>query len=124
MRSKLHLYKLVMLLLFTFGIWQIAAAQFKVVGYVPSWNPTNIQYSKLTHINYSFALPQYGGRIKPIDNPGYLQSIVSNAHANGVKVYIAIGGWSDNGAPLDPIFESIGADPGSRANLINDAINI
>ncbi len=95
---------------------------FRVVGYATSWSPATIQYSKLTHINYSFALPQYGGRLKAIENPNYLRTIVSNAHANGVKVYIAIGGWSDNGAPLDPIFESIAANAGARANLINDAL--
>jgi chitinase len=97
-------------------------AQFRVVGYAASWAPTTIQYSKLTHINYSFALPQYGGRLKPIDNPSYLRSIVSNAHAHGTKVFIAIGGWSDNNVPLDPVFESIAADPGSRTNFINDAL--
>jgi GH18 family chitinase len=124
MKAKLHSLKLSMLLVLIVGIWQTSVAQFKVVGYAPYWKQTAIQYNKLTHINYSFALPQYGGRLKAVENPAYLQSIVANAHANGVKVFIAIGGWSDNGAVLDPIFESIGGDPGSRANFINDALYI
>jgi hypothetical protein len=108
----------------TLGLCHLANGQFKVIGYAASWSQTNIQYSKLTHINYAFALPQYGGHLKPIDNPGYLQTIVSNAHANGVKVFVAIGGWSDAGSPLDPVFESIGGDPASRTNLVNDALNL
>jgi chitinase len=122
MKSTLSIQKIALLLILFLSFGYFSKAQFRVVGYATSWNPASIQYSKLTHINYSFALPQYGGRLKPIDNPGYLQTIVSNAHANGVKVYIAIGGWSDNGAPIDPVFESIGGDAGSRANFINDAL--
>ncbi|HVE00001.1 MAG TPA: glycosyl hydrolase family 18 protein [Cytophagaceae bacterium] len=122
MKSRLFIYKVALTMLLALCIGFSLKAQFKVVGYAPSWAQTSIQYSKLTHINYAFALPQYGGRLKAIDNPGYLQTIVANAHANGVKVFVAIGGWSDNGTPLDPIFESIGGDPGSRTNLINDAI--
>ncbi len=123
MKSTRYIYKLAMLLMLL-SIAYFSHAQFRVVGYAPSWAQAPIQYSKLTHINYSFALPQYGGRLKAIDNPGYLQTIVSNAHANGVKVFIAIGGWSDNGAPLDPVFESIGGDAASRANFVNDALYI
>ncbi len=124
MKSKLSIYKITLMLLLALCFSYSSKAQFKVVGYAPSWSQTPIQYSKLTHINYSFALPQYGGRLKAVDNPAYLQSIVSNAHANNVKVFIAIGGWSDNGTPIDPIFESIGGDAGSRANFINDALYI
>ena len=124
MKTKQTIYKIALMLVLALSFGYSSQAQFRVVGYAPSWKQTSIQYSKLTHINYAFALPQYGGRLKAIENPGYLQSIVSNAHANGVKVFIAIGGWSDNGNPLDPIFESIGGDAGSRANFINDAIYI
>jgi chitinase len=124
MKTKLSIYKIAAVLLLVLSLGQSLKAQFKVIGYAPSWAQTTIQYSKLTHINYAFALPQYGGRLKAIDNPAYLQSIVSNAHANGVKVFIAIGGWSDNGTVLDPIFESIGGDAGSRANLVSDALYV
>ena len=38
---------------------QRAAAQFKVIGYMPSWagDVNTVQYNKLTHINYAFILP-------------------------------------------------------------------
>jgi chitinase len=124
MKIKLSIYKIALSLLLVLSLSYSSKAQFKVIGYAPSWAQTTIQYSKLTHINYAFALPQYGGRLKAVDNPAYLQSIVSNAHANGVKVFIAIGGWSDNGTVLEPIFESIGGDAGSRSNLVNDALYI
>lgn len=125
MKRQLSIYNTATMLLLALSfIGQSVKAQFKVVGYAPSWAQTTIQYSKLTHINYAFALPQYGGRLKAIDNPSYLQTIVSNAHANGVKVFIAIGGWSDNGVVLNPVFESIGGDPTSRANLVSDAVYV
>ncbi len=122
MKSTLLMFRSAIMLILALSISISLHAQFRVVGYAPSWSQVSIQYSKLTHINYSFALPQYGGRLKPIENPGYLQTIVANAHANGAKVYIAIGGWSDNGVPLDPVFESIAANAGARANFINDAL--
>src|SRR6476620_2995630 len=33
---------------------------FKSVGYMPSWagNVNNVQYTKLTHINYAFVMPE------------------------------------------------------------------
>jgi GH18 family chitinase len=72
-------------------------AQFKVVGYMPSWSGdvNAIQYSKLTHINYAFLLPTATGGFQAIENPSKLQSLVSLSHANGVKVLIAVGGWNN-----------------------------
>jgi len=102
----------------------LAVGQFKVVGYQAYWSGSagSIQYSKLTHINYSFALPQWDGHLKPLNNPGFLQQIVSNAHAVGTKVYIAIGGWSDNGTVIGPTFESLASSASGRSNLVNDAM--
>ena|GEM_PF-316364 len=121
---KTTLLKFTSMLLLFFGIEQYSIAQFKVIGYAPSWSQTTIQYSKLTHINYAFAIPQYGGGIQAIDNASYLQSIVSNAHANGVKVFISIGGWSSNGVVLAPVFESIGGNQGAISNLVSSALGI
>jgi chitinase len=101
-------------------------AQGRKVGYVPSWagDANSIQYDKLTHINYSFAIPQYNGSIMAVENGAKLQTIVSRAHAAGCKVLIAIGGWSYLGAPLDPVFESLAANADSRARFVNDAMYI
>ena len=45
---------------------------FKSVGYMPSWagSATAIQYSKLTHVNYSFVLPNANGSLTGVDNHG------------------------------------------------------
>lgn len=68
-----------------------------IVGYAPNWagNPTYIQYSKLTHINYAFAECTTNGALNC--DTTYLGSIVSKAHTAGVKVLISIGGASNGG---------------------------
>src|SRR5688500_17981435 len=99
------------LLIFTF-IAQFTSAQFKVVGYMPSWagSVNSIQYNKLTHINYAFALPTASGGLQPIENPSKLQSLVATAHTNGVKVLIAVGGWNDGN---DSGFETLASSAGT-----------
>lgn len=80
---------------------------FKVVGYYPSWQPAKtdrIQYDILTHINYAFAIPTADGGILPLDNPTLATSIINEAHANGVKVLIAVGGWEYNNQILENTF--------------------
>ena len=99
-------------------------AQFKVIGYLPSWtgDVNAVQYDKLTHINYAFLLPNADGTLKPIENPAKLQSLVSTAHGRGVKVLVSVGGWLD-GNPA--VFVSIGNNAAyTRAfatNLVNFA---
>ncbi|HXA00925.1 MAG TPA: Ig-like domain-containing protein [Cytophagaceae bacterium] len=119
------LSKIIFLLCLLIGTGS-AYAQFKVVGYHPSWagSAGAIQYSKLTHINYAFALPMSDGNLKPIDNPAMLQQIVSNAHAAGKKVFIAIGGWSDGGTPLNPTFEALASTAAGRTNFVNGAMSL
>jgi GH18 family chitinase/chitodextrinase len=107
-------------------LFSIALQAQHVIGYVPYWSGTasEIQYDKLTHINYSFAIPDVDGHLKPLQNTAKLQQIVANAHAVGGKVLIAIGGWSENGVVLDSRFEAIGANPQYRTNLVNDIVNL
>ena len=68
-----------------------------IVGYVANWNgnPTFVQYSKLTHINFSFAEANTNGTLNC--DTTYLGSVVSKAHAAGVKVLISVGGASNGG---------------------------
>ena len=96
---------------------------FKSVGYLPSWagNVNSIQYGKLTHINYAFALPNANGTLQPLDNPSKLSSLVSLGHANNVKVSIAIGGWNDGN---DSGFESLAASAGTRTAFVNNVLNL
>lgn len=100
----------------------LSNAQFKVVGYMPSWSGSvnAIQYSKLTHINYAFLLPTYTGGLQPIENPSKLQSLVTLAHNNGKKVLIAVGGWNNGD---DGAFESLAANSTYRNNFVNNLIN-
>jgi chitinase len=68
-----------------------------IVGYLANWNgnPTFIQYGKLTHINFSFAECTATGGLNC--DTTYLGSVVTKAHAAGVKVLISIGGASNGG---------------------------
>lgn len=101
---------------------QTTQAQFKVVGYMPSWSGSvsAIQYSKLTHINYAFLLPTATGGLQAIENASKLSSLVSTAHANGKKVLIAVGGWNDGN---DSGFEGLAANATYRNAFVSNMIN-
>jgi GH18 family chitinase len=96
---------------------------FKSVGYMPSWagSVTSIQYSKLTHINYSFALPNGNGTLQPIENTSKLQQLVSLGHQNNTKVSLAIGGWNDGN---DSGFEQLAAGSGTRTAFVNNVMGV
>jgi GH18 family chitinase len=95
---------------------------FKSVGYMPSWagNVNTIQYGKLTHINYAFALPNSNGSLQAVDNIPKMQSLISLGHSNNVKVSIAIGGWNDGN---DSAFESLAGNATARTNFVNTVVN-
>lgn len=101
----------------------IAAADFKVIGYVPSWagEVNQIQFSKLTHINYAFILPTSSGGFQALENPSKLQAVVSAAHANNVKVLVSVGGWNNGN---DSAFESFAASSAGRTNFTNNVISL
>lgn len=96
-------------------------SSFHIVGYQPSWSGSanDIQYDKLTHIIYAFIRPTASGGLTAVEQPAKLQSIVSQAHAQGVKVMIAVGGWSDlNNAD----FESMASTPSGRQNFADNLL--
>ncbi len=79
--------------IFAFG----ARADFKVVAYVPNWInlnsfSTNIDYSKLTHINIAFE--------NPVNDDGDLSFhpaddvLIQQARAHQVKILVSLGGGS------------------------------
>ena len=98
---------------------------FKVVGYYPSWEPTkinSIQYDNLTHINYSFAIPTSEGSLLPLENADIAKQIIQTAHVKGVKVLLAIGGWSHNEEPLEETFTLATNSPEKIVRFGNEII--
>jgi GH18 family chitinase len=86
---------------------------FKVVGYVtPAANIDAIDFSLLTHINYSFLIPRENGTTRPFGAPNHLRRVVAEAKKHDVKVLIAVGGWG-----WDKEFETLAADPAIRKKL-------
>jgi chitinase len=96
---------------------------FRSIGYMPSWagSANAIQYSKLTHINYAFVLPNANGGLTAVENPSKLQSIVSQGHAQGVRVSIAVGGWNDGN---DSGFEAMAGNATARTAFVNNVVNL
>ena len=104
--------------LFFLLISQQTFAQFRVVGYIPTWggNLNDVQYSKLTHINYAFMLPTANGGYQAMDETR-LRDLVSRAHANGVKVIISVGGGGGGDA-----FKTIVPNAGLRTTFCNNML--
>jgi chitinase len=100
-----------------------APAQAKdVIGYYPSWRwrstkatplPVQLQYNKVTIINYAFFAPRADGSIAGRDTVGdalILRGVppagsgiapglplTTYAHRAGVRVVLSLGGWEDSG---------------------------
>jgi GH18 family chitinase len=96
-----------------------------LVGYMPSWQGVvaDIQYTKLTHINYAFVIPSPSGdgSLQALENPSKLQQIVERAHADGVKVGIAVGGWNNL---KNPGFEGLSASASGRDNFAENLLEL
>ena len=75
-----------------------------VIGYLQGRNidTTSIPFHRLTHINFSFAIPaKNGGGLDALRNWDKLIGLVKKAHQNNVKVFLSVGGWSIGDAPGD-----------------------
>ena len=79
-----------------------AGTRKKVVAYAPNWGDVTaltakIDYAKITHLNIAFE--------NPVDDAGALSvtagvdTVVTRAHARGVKVLVSIGGGSASTNP-------------------------
>ncbi len=117
----------------------------EVIGYYPNWqwydrahlvNPKSIDYSKYTVINYSFFKPSPSGIISQTDSwadenllkgdpdwnlGGYKPntSIIDLAHKNGVKVMVAVGGWT-----LSDDFPALAASAPTRQKFAEECIRL
>ena len=98
----------------------VTTSSFKVIGYVPTWsgNLADVQYAKLTHINYAFLIPNYDGGYQGVSDPNRLNELVSRSHAAGVKVIISVGGGGGGDA-----FKSIVANAAYRTAFVNNMLN-
>jgi chitinase len=95
-----------------------ASPTFRIIGYAPEWDTVvrEIQFDKLTHINYAFLLPKPDGSFENLEHPEKLKELVTEAHKHGVKVLISVGGWG-----YDEQFETLAADPESRSAFVQKA---
>lgn len=92
---------------------------FRIIGYAPEWDSVvaEIQFDKLTHINYAFLLPKSDGSFDSLAQPEKLKALVAEAHAHGVKVLISIGGWG-----TDEQFETLASDPEKSGVFVQEAL--
>ncbi|NLN86562.1 MAG: hypothetical protein GX133_03000 [Syntrophomonadaceae bacterium] len=101
---------------------EIKGGQFKVVGYYSGDlfdEPVEkLSTDKLTHVIYAFLIPWEDGSLVELEKPEQLREIVTQAHKDGTKVFIAVGGWSYQNKPLQPIFETVAASDEKRKLLI------
>jgi chitinase len=85
---------------------QDAASQRWLTGYYPSYQeslmpPSEIDYTALTHLIHWPVLPRPNGTLDTETfgmTPDQSQTIVSGAHAAGIKVLLGIGGDTESGA--------------------------
>ena len=78
-----------------------------------------IPYDKLTHINYSFLIPNADGTFAPLNNAWKLETIVESAHSQNVRVSVAVGGWG-----WDNEFEQMASRPESRTSFVKNLKSI
>jgi len=94
-------------------------SSFRIIGYAPEWDTVvqEIQFDKLTHINYAFLLPKPDGSFEDLEHPDKLKDLVTEAHKHDVRVLISIGGWG-----YDEQFETLASDPSYRAVFVQEAM--
>lgn len=92
-------------------------AQFKVVGYLPTWlSPgtaiNSVDLDKMTHINIAFFNPT-NGTGATISGTTQTDAVVTACHNKGVKVFISIGGATN--ATVAARYQSIIGSSGTAA---------
>ncbi|WP_442600361.1 glycosyl hydrolase family 18 protein [Neobacillus sp. D3-1R] len=99
-----------------------------LIGYIQDYrDPNMVDYSKLTHIIFSFAHPSKNGDILlngelAIKN---LRTMVAKAHKHDTKVMLAVGGWFHiSGGESYSYFKAAISKPVSRTKLVNELVSI
>lgn len=92
----------------------------EVIAFYPYYRQSTlpvseIRWDKITRIIYAFARPNADGTLNTNDLTAITQ-LVDEAHANGVEVYVSVGGGgSDSGN-----FPSVAADEEAMARLVRE----
>ncbi|MCC3357348.1 glycoside hydrolase family 18 protein [Bacillus sp. REN16] len=99
-----------------------------LVGYVQDFrDPNQIDYSKLTHIIFSFVHPTKDGQILFTGDHATknLRSMVANAHKHHTKAMLAVGGWFHmNGGESYGYFSAALANPNSQSKLADELMGV
>jgi chitinase len=95
-----------------------------LIGYIQDFrDPEVVDYSKLTHVIFSFAHPTKEGDIflngeSAIKN---LRAMVAKAEKHDTKVILAVGGWFHiNGGESYDYFKTAISNPTSRTKLVDE----
>ncbi|WHY75336.1 glycoside hydrolase family 18 protein [Neobacillus sp. WH10] len=108
---------------------KVEKSQSKVlIGYVQDFrDPNVVDYSKLTHVIFSFAHPTKEGEILLNGDTALknLRTVVSKAKQYDTKVMLAVGGWYHiNGGESYEYFKTAISNPASRTKLVNELTSI
>ncbi|EKN65454.1 glycoside hydrolase family 18 [Neobacillus bataviensis LMG 21833] len=99
-----------------------------LIGYVQDFrDPNVVDYSKLTHVIFSFAHPTKDGGILLNGDAALknLRTVVANAKKSDTKVMLAVGGWFHmNGGESYEYFKTAISNPVSRTKLVNELTSI
>lgn len=108
---------------------KVEKAQSKVlIGYVQDFrDPNVVDYSKLTHVIFSFAHPTKDGSILFNGDAALknLQTTVAKAKKSKTKVMLAVGGWYHiKGGESYQYFKPAISNPASRTKLVHELTSI
>lgn len=93
---------------------------FRIIGYATDGIVVEaIPFTKLTHINYAFLIPNDDGTFLPLTNAWKIKGLVARGHQNNVRTLISIGGWG-----WDKQFEKVASDPQKRAIFISETLKV
>lgn len=115
--------------LFLRGEPLVPKTQSKVlIGYVQDFrDPNTIDYSKYTHVIFSFVHPTVDGDVLFSDDYALtnLRTIVAKAKKYHTKVILSIGGWSHiQGGESYPYFKAAISNSASRTKLVSKLVSI
>ena len=81
-------------------------------------------FDKATHINLSFFNANDAGEFEYEEKVSKLQEYIAQAHQNGVKVLLSIGGGIGEDSPIVEIYHNLLKSEDSRAKLVSNLISL